>query len=165
MNKDLKHRVFNIPQNILDKINHTLKGLGGKHTHGVQRAQKLLIDKTVKYGQLKRIIHDFQSMDKSVDRIKYDLAGGDLMDRWSKQHLQGERDLVSNVKDARKRADEIGSISGERKNSHLKTHTKNDTFKIPTNLLKSNSHKSSISPIVSLGLFEQIEKFKKLISY
>ena len=165
MNKDLKHRVFNIPQNILDKINHTLKGLGGKHTHGVQRAQKLLIDKTVKYGQLKRIIHDFQSMDKSVDRIKYDLAGGDLMDRWSKQHLQGERDLVSNVKDARKRADEIGSISGERKNSHLKTHTKNDTFKIPTNLLKSNSHKSSISPIVSLGLFEQFEKFKKLISY
>ena len=115
MNKDLKHRVFNIPQNILDKINHTLKSLGGKHTHGVQRAQKLLTDKTVKYGQLKRIIHDFQTMDKSVDRVKYDLSGGDLMDRWSKQHLQGERDLISNVKDARKRADEIGSISGEGK--------------------------------------------------
>jgi hypothetical protein len=104
-------------------------------------------------------------MDKVAERVKYDLSGGDLMDKWSKQHLQGERDLISNVKDARKRADEIGSISGERKNSHLKKHTKNDTFKIPTNLLKSNSHKSTISPITSLGLFEQIEKFKKLISY
>jgi hypothetical protein len=165
MNKDLKNRVFNIPQNILDKINHTIKGLGGQHVHGVQRAQKLLTDKTVKYGQLKRIIHDFQTMDKVAEKIKYDLAGGDLMDRWSKQHLQGERDLVSNIKDARKRADEIGSIDGERKNSHLKKHTKNETLKIPTNLLKSNSHKSTISPIVSLGLFEQIEKFKKLISY
>jgi hypothetical protein len=165
MNKDLKNRVFNIPQNILDKINHTIKGLGGQHVHGVQRAKKLLTDKTVKYGQLKRIIHDFQNMDKVAERVKYDLSGGDLMDKWSKQHLQGERDLISNVKDARKRADEIGSISGERKNSHLKKHTKNDTFKIPTNLLKSNSHKSTISPITSLGLFEQIEKFKKLISY
>ena len=104
-------------------------------------------------------------MDKSVDRVKYDLSGGDLMDKWSKQHLQGERDLVSNVKDARKRADEIGSINGQRKNSHLKTHTKDETLKIPTNLLKSNSHKSTISPISSLGLFEQIQKFKKLISY
>jgi hypothetical protein len=165
MNKDLKNRVFNIPQNILDKINHTIKGLGGQHVHGVQRAKKLLTDKTVKYGQLKRIIHDFQNMDKVAERVKYDLSGGDLMEKWSKQHLQGERDLISNVKDARKRADEIGSISGERKNSHLKKHTKNDTFKIPTNLLKSNSHKSTISPITSLGLFEQIEKFKKLISY
>jgi len=165
MNKDLKNRVFNIPQNILDKINHTIKSLGGQHVHGVQRAKKLLTDKTVKYGQLKRIIHDFQNIDKVKDKIKYDLSGGDLMDKWSKQHLQGERDLVSNVKDARKRADEIGSIDGQRKNSHLKTHTKNDTFKVPTNLLKSNSHKSTISPISSLGLFEQIEKFKKLISY
>jgi hypothetical protein len=165
VNKDLKNRVFNIPQNILDRINHTIKGLGGQHVHGVQRAKKLLMDKTVKYGQLKRIIHDFQKMDKSVDKLKYDLAGGDLMDKWSKQHLQGERDLVSNIKDARKRADEIGSINGQRKNSHLKSHTKNETLKIPTNLLKSNSHKNSISPISSLGLFEQIEKIKKLILY
>lgn len=165
MNKDLKNRVFNIPQNILDKINHTIKSLGGQHVHGVQRAKKLLMDKTVKYGQLKRIIHDFQNMDKIKDNVKYNLSGGDLMDKWSKQHLQGERNLVSNIKDARKRADEIGSIDGQRKNSHLKTHTKNDTFKVPTNLLKSNSHKNTISPISSLGLFEQIEKFKKLISY
>ena len=48
MNKDLKHRIFDIPQNILDKINHTIVGLNGTHVHGVQRAKKLLTDKKVK---------------------------------------------------------------------------------------------------------------------
>ena len=164
MNKDLKDRVFNVPQNILDKINHTIKSLGGQHVDGVQRAQKLLTDKTVNYGQLKRIIHDLQNIDRVGDRLKFDLAGGDLMDRWSKQHLQGERDMVSNKKDGRKQADEIGGITGERKNSHLKKHSKKPDWLPPTNLVKSNSHKSSISPITSLGLFEQqVDRIKKLM--
>lgn len=165
MNKDLKHRVFNIPQNILDKINHTIVGLNGQHMDGVNRGKKLLMDKTVKYGQLKRIIHDIQTMDKINDRIKYDLCGGDLMEKWAKQFLDGERDLISNKKQSKKRADEIGGITGERKNTHLKKHTKKPDFLPPLNMIKSNSHKSSISPITSLGLFEEINKIKKLISY
>jgi nitrous oxide reductase len=165
MNKDLKSRVFNVPQDILDKINHTIVGLNGQNVRGIQRAKKILQDKTVKYGQLKRIIHDIQNIDKIKDKLKYDLCGGDLMERWSKQHLQGERDLVSNRKDSKKRADDISSMTGERKNSHLKKHTKNFNFKIPTNLIKSNSDKSSISPITSLGLFEEVDKIKKLIKY
>jgi nitrous oxide reductase len=165
MNKDLKSRVFNVPQDILDKINHTIVGLNGQNVRGIQRAKKILQDKTVKYGQLKRIIHDIQNIDKIKDKLKYDLCGGDLMERWSKQHLQGERDLVSNRKDSKKRADDISSMTGERKNSHLKKHTKNFNFRIPTNLIKSNSDKSSISPITSLGLFEEVDKIKKLIKY
>lgn len=165
MNKELKGRIFDIPQNILDKINHTVVGLNGEHFDGVNRAKKLLIDKTVKYGQLKRIIHDINNIDKINDKLKYDLCGGDLMEKWAKQYLQGERDLISNRKDGRKDADEMGGITGERKNSHLKTHTKKFGFKIPVNMVKSNSDKSSISPITSLGLFEEIEKIKKLIIY
>ncbi len=165
MNKDLKHRIFDIPQNILDKINHTIVGLNGTHVHGVQRAKKLLTDKKVKYGQLKRIIHDLQNIDKIGDRVRYDLAGGELMDRWGKPFLDGERDVISNRKDGRKQADDIGGITGERKNSHLKKHKKRFSFKIPVNLIKSNSHKSSITPITSLGLFEETEKIKKLIDY
>jgi nitrous oxide reductase len=165
MNKELKHRIFDIPQNILDKINHTVVGLQGKHVRGIQRAQKLLQDKKVKYGQLKRIIHDLQNIDKINDRMKFDLCGGDLMEKWGKQFLDGERDLISNKKDSRKRSDEIGAITGERKNSHMKTHKKRFNFRIPVNMIKSNSHKSSISPITSLGLFEEVEKIKKLITY
>ena len=164
MNKDLKDKVFNVPQNILDKINHTISGLNGKNVRGIQRAKKLLNDKTVNYGQLKRIIHDIQNLDKTKERTKYDLYGGELMERWSQQFLKGERDLISNKKDSRKRADDISSMTGERKNSHLKKHTKRFSFKIPTNLVKSNSHKTSISPITSLKLFEEIEKIKNLIS-
>lgn len=164
MNKDLKGKVFNVPQDILDKINHTISGLNGKNVRGIQRAKKLLNDKTVNYGQLKRIIHDIQNLDKIKEKTKYDLCGGDLMEKWSKQFLQGERDLISNRKDSRKRADEISSMTGERKNSHLKKHSKKFSFKVPTNLIKSNSHKTSISPITSLKLFEEIDKIKKLIN-
>ncbi len=165
MNKELKNRVFEIPKNVLHRITQAVNSLGGQHVHGLQRAKKLLNDKTVKYGQLKRIIHDFQNMDKNKERVRYDLYGGELMDNWAKQYLQGERNIISNKKDSRKRADEIGAITGERKNSHLKKHSKKPDFLPPLNLVKSNSHKSSISPIVSLGLFEEIKKFKKLINY
>jgi glutathionylspermidine synthase len=73
MNKDLKDRVFDIPQDVLNKINHTVVGLNGSNVHGVMRAKKLLTDKKVTYGQLKRIIHDIQSMDKINERVKYSL--------------------------------------------------------------------------------------------
>ncbi len=163
MNKELKSRIFDIPQNVLDKINHTMVGLNGEHVNGIQRAKKLLNDKKVKYGQLKRIIHDLENMDKINNKVKYDLAGGDLMEKWAKQFLQGERDLISNRKDGRKQADEIGGLTGERKNSHLKKHTKRFGFKIPVNLVKSNSDLNSISSIKLTGLFEQVERIKKLM--
>jgi len=163
MNKDLKGRIFDVPQDILDKINHTVSGLNGKNVRGIQRAKKLLLDKKVKYGQLKRIIHDIQNMDKINERVKYDLCGGDLMKEWGEKYLDGERDLISKRKNSQKRSDEIGGIDGIRKNSHLKKHTKRFSFKLPVNLVKSNSNKSSISPITSLKLFEEIEKIKKLM--
>ena len=163
MNKELKGRIFDVPQNILDKINHTIVSLNGEHARGIDRAKKILIDKKVKYGQLKSIIHDLKTMDKSNDRLKYDLCGGELMEKWANQHLQGERDLVSNIKDGRKQADDISSLTGERKNSHLKKHTKRASWLPPTNLIKSNSHKNSISSIKLTGLFEEVERIKKLM--
>lgn len=165
MNKELKHRIFDIPQNVLDKINHTVVGLQGQHTHGLERAKKLLFDKKVKYGQLKRIIHDLQNMDTSVNRIKYDLAGGDSMLKWGKQFLDNERELIVNKKQDKKRADEMGGITGIRKNTHLKKHSKKPDFLPPVNMIKSNSHKSSISSLKSMKLFEEINKIKKLITY
>ena len=51
MNKELKNRVFDVPQNVLDKINHTVVGLQGKHTHGLERAKKILTQRQ-KYKNL-----------------------------------------------------------------------------------------------------------------
>jgi len=64
MNKELKGRIFDVPQNILDKINHTIVSLNGEHARGIDRAKKILNDKKVKYGQLKAIIHDLKTMKK-----------------------------------------------------------------------------------------------------
>jgi hypothetical protein len=160
MNKDLKNRIFKIPQNILNKINHTIVGLNGKNVKGIQRGKKLLEDKTVKYSQLKRIIHDIKNMDKINDKIKFDLCGGELMEKWALTFLDNERDLIKSNKKSRKKNDENTGFTGQRKNSYLSTHTKNFNFKIPKNLIKSNSNKNSIS---SLKLFEEIEKIKNLI--
>jgi hypothetical protein len=165
MNSQLKNRIFDIPQNVLDLINHTITGLGGSRVSGIQRAEKLLQDKKVKYGQLKRIIHDLQNMDKKNDVVKYNLAGGDAMLNWSTKFLTGERDLISNNKDSKKRADDITSIDGQRKNSHLKRHEKKFSFITKPNFVKNSSQKSSIKPLTSLGLFEEINKIKKLINY
>lgn len=162
MNKELKDRVFDVPQNIIDKINHTLNGLNGQHFNGVERAKTILNDKKVTYGQLKKIIHDFTKVDKINDRVRYDLYGGDLMEKWAKQFLQGERDLVSNKKDSKMKSQNIAG-TGIEKNSHLKSHSKKPDWLPPTNLVKSNSHKSSISPLTSMKLFEEVERIKKLM--
>jgi hypothetical protein len=140
-------------------------GLNGVHVRGLDRAKKLIADKKVKYGQLKRIIHDLQNMDKGKEQVKYDLAGGDLMLMWGKKFLDGERDIISNRKEGRKKADEIGAITGERKNSYLKKHTKKPDFLPPLNMIKPNSFKSTASALTSMKLFEEFEKIKKLINY
>jgi len=165
MNSQLKDRVFDIPKNVLDLINHTISGLNGKRTSGIQRAEKLLQDKKVKYGQLKRIIHDLQNIDKNNELTKYNLAGGDSMLNWGIKFLSGERDIISNRKDSKKRADEITSMDGERKNSHIKKHQKKFSFITKPNFVKNTSQKSSIKPLTSLGLFEEINKIKNLINY
>jgi len=165
MNKDLKLRIFDIPYDVLNKINHTLVGLNGIHVRGIERAKKLLVDKKVKYGQLKRIIHDLENIDKGADLLKYDLAGGDLMLNWGKKFLDGERDIISSRKEGRKRADNIGAITGERRNSYLKKHTKKPVFLPPLNMIKPNSFKSTASALSSMKLFEEVSKIKKLIKY
>lgn len=167
MNKELRNRVFDIPQNILDKINHTVSGLNGEHARGLERAKELLQDKKIKYGKLKRIIHDIQNMDKINNKLKYDLCGGEEMEKWAKTHLDGERDLISDRKDSRKRADDISGLTGQRKNSHLKKHNKDLGFKIPLNMMKHNSQKTSIADFSagSMKLFEEIDKIKNLINY
>jgi len=165
MNKDLKLRIFDIPYDVLNKINHALVGLNGVHVRGIERAKKLLVDKKIKYGQLKRIIHDLQNMDKGADLQKYDLAGGDLMLNWGKKFLDGERDLIVNRKEGRKRADNISAMTGERRNSFLKKHTKKPDFLPPLNMVKPNSFKSTASALSSMKLFEEVSKIKKLIKY
>jgi hypothetical protein len=74
--------------------------------------------------------------------------------------LGQDRDQITNRKEGRKKADEMGGITGERKNSFLKKHSKKPDFLPQLNMVKNNSFKT---PISSLGLFEQIERIKNLM--
>jgi hypothetical protein len=162
MNSELKPRIFDIPQNILDMISRQISSLNGQHVHGLHRAQRLLTDKSVKYGQLKRIINDLQTIDKVKEKQRYDLFGGYEMEKWASPFLQGERNLISARQDSKQQAQNIAG-TGEEKNSHLKKHSKKPDSLTSMNMVKSSPHKASISAAGSLKLFEEVEKIKKLM--
>ena len=158
MNSQLKDNIYDIPQNILNLINHTLTGLNGQNVIGVDRANNLLTTKKVTYSQLKKIIHELTYIDKNKERLKYNLMGGDLMLFWSKQFLNSEREFIKNKKESSNISNEIGSI--DRKNPFLKKHQKKDNYNITNPTINTNSKKSTAS---SLKLFEEINRIKKLM--
>ncbi len=165
MNKQLQGRVFDIPDDILKRLNSMYTSLNGEHIDGVERCKKLLTDKKVNYGQLKRIIHDLQYMDKIEEDKKYNLAGGELMLKWGKNLLDNERRFIKNKKMGSKNADEISGLTGIRKNNFNKTHKQKDNYKTSTNILKNKTDNSYVGQLKSPGLFEELIKIKKLISY
>ena len=165
MNRELKDRIFKVPDEIIKHISDVLGNLKGEDVYGIDRASNLLLKKEVSYGQLKSIIHDFKTIDKERESTKYELMGGILMDRWAKVFLDGERDFIKKRKDSKMRADEIGGIDGERGNAHIKKHKKNGDLNLVGNTsIKSNSDKNMVSALVpSMKLFEEINKIKKLM--
>lgn len=160
MNSKLKDKVYDVPMDIIKKITHTLNCLGDKDVHGTDRAKNILKSQKVTYGQLKRIIHDLKNIDKTTDKLRHDLYGGELMEKWANTFLNGERDLVRNKKTASKNVNNNTGLDGLRKNPFLSKHSKADSTKASINLLKSNSEETSVS-----GLFEEINRIKKIINY
>lgn len=165
MNRELKDRIFDVPDEIIKKISDVLGNLKGEDVYGIDRASNLLLKKTVSYGQLKSIIHDLKTLDKEKEFIKYELMGGELMDKWAKVFLDNERDFIKKKKDAKMKADQMGGIDGERGNAHIKRHKKNGDLNLVGNVsLKSNSDKNMVSALTSsMKLFEEIDKIKKLM--
>jgi len=161
MNKDLKNRVFKLPDNVFDYIHKVFTSLEDKTVDGTQRAKNLLRTKNLSYSQLKRIIHDLENGNLSL--LQYKLAGGDLMLQWGKDFLNGERQLIKNNKKSKQRADSMSQINDIRKNPFLSKHTKKTNYSIPRNMMKSNSDKTSVTPISSLGIFEEVDRIKKLL--
>lgn len=154
MNSELENRVFDIRPDILEFIRQQ------PVNPNIDRNKNLLATGKVTYGQLKRILHDMKTMDKTQNAAVYNLYGGKLMEDWGKMILKNERDLISNRKEGKKNAD---AVSGDRKNAYKKTHSKSETFLPPTNLIKANSEKSSTSSFAPPTLFEQISRIKKLM--
>lgn len=159
MNSELNGREYTLPADIIKHLNVQL-GASSNNTEGINRAKNLIQTGKVNYGQLKRILHDLKSVDKVKDSQTYNLYGGEQMETFGWSVLGQDRDQITNRKEGRKNADEMGGITGERKNSYLKKHSKKPDFLPNLNMVKNNSLKPTIS---SFGLFEQIERIKKLM--
>lgn len=165
MNSQLKDNVYDVPADVIQKISVTVANLKQSDSHGVQRAKNILKTKKVTYGQLKRIIHDLKNIDKVADKVRYDLYGGELMEKWANTFLDGERTQLTNKKTASKNLNSLTGMNNFRKNQFIKKHEKKETTKNPVNMLKHNSEKNSVSGISSVGLFEEVERMKKIINY
>ena len=164
MNSQLKDNVYNILQDVIEKIKSVLSSVNDDSSHGVKRAKQLCAEKKVTYGQLKRIIHDMKMIDKDNDSLRYNLYGGELMEKWANTFLNGERQLVRSKKLASHNINNTTGMDGIRKNPFLDKHEKSDKKQMFKNFLKSNSDKTSVSTISSTGIFEQIERIKKLMN-
>ena len=165
MNKDLQHNVYDVPNDIIEKISSVLSSVNDHSAHGVQRAKKLCSEKKVTYGQLKRIIHDIKTIDRENDKLRYELYGGELMEKWAKSFLDGQRMSLKNRKMGSHKINNNTGMNGLRKNAFIQSHEKKSTTKVPVNILKSNSDETSVSPITSLGIFEEIKRIKNIINY
>lgn len=164
MNKQLVGREFVLPEDVVTHLNSQLSQQTND-SEGIMRAKNLIRAGKVNYGQLKRILHDMKYIDKQKDVARYNLYGGDVFERWGNTILSNERNLIQNKKDSSETADDMGAMNGLRSNSHLAKHNKKDNFNVPTNLMKSNSDKTSVSALSSVGIFEEINKIKRLINY
>lgn len=163
MNSQLKDNVYDIPNEVIEKINQALNSAPGNDAHGIKRAKTLCSEKKVTYGQLKRIIHDIKNLDKNTEQDRYNLYGGELMEKWANTFLDGERQLVRSKKLASHNLNNNTGMNGLRKNPFRKEGERKDGKKIYANMLKSNSEENSISSIKQTGLFEQVERIKKLM--
>ena len=165
MNSKLKQRIFDIPQEILNNISHALSGAINVEVVGKSRAKRLLNDKKVSYGQLKKIIHELTYLDPVNSKQQYELYGGAKMLKWGKKFLDGERELIRDKKEISKNIDDNTGL--ERKNRFLKKHKKKKDSVIPrVNLgIKSNSEKSAVKSLIPKNLFEEIKRFKDIINY
>jgi hypothetical protein len=157
MNKELKDRVFDLPENVLMHLKQhaTMKS---NDVDGIKRARTLLSDGKVNYGQLKRIIHDLKNIDKNQEFSKYNLYGGEPMEKWGNHILDIERDFIKKRKESKRRSDSISSLNGVRHNAFLKTHTKKQSMLPSLNPLKSNSDKNITSTLKLGKIFEEIIK-------
>ena len=163
MNSQLKNNVYDVPEEVLNKINSTLSTIKDPNVIGIDRAKKLINDKKVTYGQLKRIIHDIKNLDKNTEQTRYNLYGGEVMEKWSNTFLDGERQLVRSKKIASHNINNNTGMNGLRKNPFRKEGERKHSNKMSVDLLKSNSEENSVSSLRQNGLFEQIKRIKKLM--
>ena len=125
-NKDLKHKGYKIPDKVINRINAMLKkiNIDNPQARGVKRAQDMVKNKVIKYGQMNRLKNYFDTYEGDGTDDEYKLIGGELTKKWIEGSLEHDKETIKKNKTVRK--------DGGMENQFIKTHEKDRDNANPT---------------------------------
>ena len=151
MNSELYNNVYNIPDEILNKISISLQKFRKVNTNGKKRAKNLLQLKTITYQSLKRLKNYFDALGQDHDVIEFELNGGNLMKNFVNNLLKSEREKLSNSKDIKT------NLAGFT-NQYNKSHEKLNLVNRENNFIKVESNVINNLKIICLGIIVKNSK-------
>ena len=104
MNKELYGKYYQIPPNVLQRINAAI--IKYPNEEGIKRAKFFLKNKRISYQALKRLKNFFDYFNLQKDsKSKFELAGGSLMKSFVEKTLDSERNAVNLTKKIKQNVD------------------------------------------------------------
>lgn len=147
-NKELKNRVFPLPDGVRKILQKTLEEYKGDKTiEGYKRLNNILDMNNISYNEMKRIKNFFDKYKGTDKSFEYILNGGDAMKTWVNNTLNTATKAVHDFKQAKKDAGIsnafIKSHSKDRQNKkkNKPTQVKFNTKNVNRNMLNNTSLK------------------------
>ena len=95
-NTQLEHKIFIVPQSVLEHIKNTLDSwVGDKQRMGYVHLRNIYDKQKLSYDDMKNIIKRFGYLKKNTP--KYDDFGGHILDTWVNATLDKERHILDNI--------------------------------------------------------------------
>ena len=154
-NSLLKNKSYDIPEEVLDVLKGNLKKYSEHKTvKGYKRANHLINNPNQPFPNLVMIKHYFDNIDKdNINKIEYELNGGDTMNKWVQNLIKTERERVKSTKVARTNSGMKGQFRDDVKDKDFDTGLADTKRIMSTPDIMTNS-----------ALLEDINKIKNLIN-
>ncbi len=154
-NSLLKNKSYDIPEKVLDVLRNNLKKYSEHKTaKGYKRANHLLGNTNQPFPNLVMIKHYFDNIDKdNIDKVEYELNGGDIMNKWVQNLIKTEREKVKSTKVARTNSGMKGQFRKDVEDKDFDTGLGDTKRIMSTPDIMTNS-----------ALLEDINKIKTLIN-
>src|SRR5574344_46186 len=139
-NKELKNRVFPLPDGVRKILQKTLEDYNGDKTiEGYKRLNNILDMNNISYNEMKRIKNFFDNYKGTDKSFEYILNGGDAMKTWVNNTLNTATKAVHDFKQAKKDAGISNAfIKNHEKNRQTKKQNKPTQVKFKTNDVNKN---------------------------
>lgn len=148
-NRELKGKVFTLPDGIRKHLRNTLERFSDQTTKdGYKRLNNILSMENISYYEMKRIKNFFDNFKGKEDNVEFQLNGGKPMRTWVNNTLNTATSAVRDFKQAKKDA----GIE----NAFIKKHSKNRLTKNSTKVTapKFNTSGSQIDNTYGNEMFK-----------